>query len=227
MIRGAIFDIDGVLLDSLGIWKELGARYLRGIGIVPEAGLNDILFSMSMEKGAEYLKTRYHLTQSRAELLKGIEDMLAAYYRYEVAAKSGAKELLSFLRERNVRMAAATSSPRAHVERALERNGLLAYLEKIVTTGEVGVSKHAPNIYHLAAVFLDTAPGETLVFEDSLYALQTAKAAGYLCVGVYDAKGEPDQEGLRNTGDCYLKDLSAFPDEYARLIKRAEERALR
>ena len=52
MIRGAIFDLDGVLLDSMGIWNDLGARYLRSLLVEPEPELNQILFSMSMEQGA-------------------------------------------------------------------------------------------------------------------------------------------------------------------------------
>ena len=59
MIKAAVFDLDGVLLDSMGIWNDLGARYLRSLGVTPEEGLNEILFSMSMEQGAEYLHTHY------------------------------------------------------------------------------------------------------------------------------------------------------------------------
>ena len=58
-MRAVIFDLDGVLLDSMGIWNDLGARYLRSLGVTPEEGLNEILFSMSMEQGAEYLHTHY------------------------------------------------------------------------------------------------------------------------------------------------------------------------
>lgn len=61
MTKAAVFDLDGVLLDSMGIWNDLGARYLRSLGVTPEEGLNEILFSMSMEQGAEYLHTHYAL----------------------------------------------------------------------------------------------------------------------------------------------------------------------
>ena len=53
MTKAAVFDLDGVLLDSMGIWNDLGARYLRSLGVTPEEGLNEILFSMSMEQGAD------------------------------------------------------------------------------------------------------------------------------------------------------------------------------
>ena len=211
MIRGAIFDLDGVLLDSMGIWRDLGARYLRARGISPAPGLGEVLFAMSMEQGAAYLKTHYSLPEGEVEIWDGIAALLADYYGYEVPAKPGAEELLQFFSRRGIPMAAATSSPRNHVERALTRLGLRPYLKTILTTTEIGESKHAPTIYHRAAVALGTVPAETLVFEDSLYAMQTAKAAGYRTVGVYDGQGEPNQAGLRQAAEVYLTELAAFP----------------
>ena len=184
MCNGAIFDLDGVVLDSMSIWNDLGARYLRRLGVAPEPGLNEILFSMSMEQGAAYLQTRYALPMTAQEVGAGIEEMLQDYYYNEVPAKDGAPELLAFLAERGIGMAAATSSPRGHVTRALARLGLLEYFTEIFTT---------------------------VVFEDSLYALQTAKAAGFITVGVYDANGEADQPGLKKAADLYVKCLGEVP----------------
>ena len=211
MIKAVIFDIDGVLLDSLGIWDDLGARYLLSIGVKPEEGLNEILFSMSMEQGSTYLNEHYHLQKTDAEVSSGISKMLEDFYFDEVLPKPGAKELLEFFKAKGIKMTAATSSPRIHVEKALERNGMLGFIEKLFTNTEVGASKHEPKIYNQAAAYMGTKPEETIVFEDSLYALKTAKDAGFVTVGVYDAKGETDQEGVRNTGDFYIKELSGFP----------------
>ena len=207
-IKGVIFDVDGVLLDSLEIWTDLGARYLISIGKVPEEGLADILFSMSMEQGAEYLKEHYSVQKTAAEVLAGLQNMLQDFYFYEVQSKPGAEQLLREICKAGMRITAATSSPREHIEKALERNGLLSYIERIFTNTEVGKSKHFPDIYDAAAAQMNTAPEETLVFEDSLYALRTAAAAGYLTAGVADCKGEPDQQGLRETADIYITELS-------------------
>lgn len=220
MIKGAIFDIDGVLLDSMGIWDDLGARYLQSIGKIPEEGLNKILFSMSMEQGADYLNEHYSLNKQTDEIVKGLGRMLETFYFDEVPGKPGSKELLEYLKEQNIKMVAATSSPRDHVEKALSRNGLIGFIDRIFTTGEVGVSKHSSDIYNLAADFLGTKPEETLVFEDSLYALKTAKNAGYVSIGVYDSKGESDQTGLKNTADIYLKDLKDFANLYKQVLNK-------
>ena len=211
MIKGIIFDIDGVLLDSLGIWDDLGARYLMSIGVKPEEGLNQILFSMSMEQGAAYLNEHYSLQKTDDEVHAGLSQMLEDFYFDEVLPKSGAKELLEFVEAKGIKLTAATSSPRIHVEKALERNGMLKFFEKIFTNSEVGASKHSPEIYNMAAAFMGTKPSETLVFEDSLYALKTAKNAGFNTVGVCDLKGETDQEGVKNTGDHYVLELNECP----------------
>ena len=83
-MMGVIFDIDGVLLDSMGIWKDLGARYLIRMGKNPEKGLSDILFSMSLEQGADYLNRNYALNKTQNDIIAEIEEMLRDYYFYEV-----------------------------------------------------------------------------------------------------------------------------------------------
>ena len=206
-IRGVIFDVDGVLLDSLEIWTDLGARYLISIGKSPEEGLADILFSMSMEQGAEYLKENYDIDRSAEDIVTGLRNLLRDFYYYEVQAKPGADQLLRAISDAGISITAATSSPREHIERALERNGLLGYISRMFTNSEVGKSKHFPDIYNAAAADMHTAPEETMVFEDSLYALKTAAAAGYHTIGVADCKGEPDQDGLRETADIYISEL--------------------
>lgn len=206
-IKGVIFDVDGVLLDSMGIWTDLGARYLVSIGKTPEEGLAEILFSMSMEQGAEYLREHYSIDLTAEEIGGGLQDMLRDFYYYEVQARPGAQQLLQAVSDAGIKITAATSSPREHIEKALERNGLLSYVDRMFTNAEIGKSKHSPDIYDAAADHMGTAPGETCVFEDSLYALRTAAAAGYHTVGVFDSKGESDQEGLRGSAEIYIHEL--------------------
>ena len=210
MIRSAIFDMDGVVLDSMAIWHDLGVRYLQALQLQPEQGLCETLFSMSMEQGAAYLKEHYPVPYSEDEIVSQLSDMVEKFYREEVQAKDGIRELLETLSNREITMAAATSSPRGHIEAALRRLGLLDYFRRIYTTSEVGASKHSPDIYRLCAAFLGTEKSETLVFEDSLYALKTAAEDGFATVGVCDLQGESNQQGLRESADYYLKNISDY-----------------
>ncbi len=217
-IGGVIFDIDGVLLDSMGIWKDLGAKYVRENGKTPEEGLSETLFSMSMEQGAEWIRSHYLPEQTDEEILKGLEIMLRDYYYYEVKEKPGVKALLQALKEESVRITAATSSPRMHVEKALKRNGLIEYVERIFTSSEVGSSKHSPDIYDAAAAYMGLKRREVCVFEDSLYALRTAAKVGYHTAGVYDEHGEVDQKGLRESSELYIKSYSNLPQLMEKII---------
>ena len=192
MCNGAIFDLDGVVLDSMSIWNDLGARYLRRLGVAPEPGLNEILFSMSMEQGAAYLQTRYALPMTAQEVGAGIEEMLQDYYYDEVPAKDGAPELLAFLAERGIGMAAATSSPRGHVTRALARLGLLEYFTEIFTTGRsASASISRTSTGWLPSVWAPPRARQ--------WCLRTAlrpanrQSRRFITVGVYDANGEADQ----------------------------------
>ena len=97
MIKGAIFDVDGTLLDSMPTWHDLGSRYLRRLGLDAEPGLNEKLFTLSFEEGAAYMRERYHLPQDPAEIIQEILHMIADFYAEEVDFKPGMQSLLDFL----------------------------------------------------------------------------------------------------------------------------------
>ena len=121
-IKGVIFDIDGVLLDSMRIWKDLGERYLKSRGKEPKEGLSDILFSMSMEEGAAYLRDHYLSDETSETIGEGLQGMLRDFYYYEVRTKEGAEELLETFEGKGIRMMAATSTPNVKPELKRERN---------------------------------------------------------------------------------------------------------
>ena len=104
MICGAIFDIDGVLLDTLKVWKNLGSRYLKARGITPHENTDNILFSMSMEEGAEYLKNTYALSDGTDKILADINKMLKEFYECEALKKDGADSLLDFIGKKIFRL---------------------------------------------------------------------------------------------------------------------------
>ena len=192
MIKGAIFDVDGTLLDSMEIWEDAGIRYLRRIGVMPEEGLSGVLYSMTMSEGAEYVKEHYHLPFSIDEIIQGVLDTVRDFYFYEVLPKSGAKELLSWIKDKNITIA--------------------GYFGQIFTCREGGSGKRHPLIYEKAAAYLGWKPEEILVFEDAFYALMTAKKAGFRTVGIYDRFSEGEQEEIKKQADVYLADLIKGPE---------------
>lgn len=80
-MKGAIFDIDGTLLDSMSMWNHAGEWYLARLGIKAEPGLGRRLLPMSMEQAAGYMREQYCLTQTEAEIVSGVEETVSRYYR--------------------------------------------------------------------------------------------------------------------------------------------------
>ena len=206
-IRGAIFDVDGTLLDSMFIWDTIGETYLRSIGYQPKENLNETFKNMSLHQAARYYQTEYGVTLSIDEIMDGVNAMLERYYRFEVPLKPGVAELLERLRQDGVRRCIATATDRHLVEAALDRCGILSCFGEIFTCNEVGHGKDEPDIFEEALRFLGTRREETLVFDDALYAVRTAKEAGFPVAAVYDSH-ERSQAEVRARSDLYLEDLT-------------------
>ncbi|MDO4987422.1 MAG: HAD family phosphatase [Synergistes sp.] len=207
MIRGAIFDIDGVILDSMSIWNELGGRYLNSLGIEPEYNLSRILFPMTMHESASYLKCKYGIPKSEDEIKREIGALLKDFYFYEARAKEGAAKLLSRLGDMKIPAAAATSSPRTLVTAALERLDLLKYFRLLLTTDELNTTKHSPDIYLAAAKEIDREPHETAVFEDAYFAVVSAKSAGFVTVWICEESRAAEETAICDKADCHIMSL--------------------
>ena len=206
-ISGAIFDVDGTLLDSMSIWDTIGADYLRSIGYIPRENLNEIFKNMSLLQAAEYYRNEYGVTLRVEEIMSGVNAMLEQFYQYEAPLKPGAAELLARLRQNRVKLCIATATDRYLVEAALARCGVLSYFGEIFTCNGVGHGKDEPHIFEAALRFLGTERAETVVFDDALYAIRTAKEAGFPIAAVYDTH-EKSQTEVRALSDFYLENLS-------------------
>ena len=210
MIKGAIFDVDGTLLDTMHIWTTAGVKYLKSLGVEAEPGLADELFKMTVDMAAEYMKEKYALAQSEEEIVRGVLDVVEDYYFHHAEFKPGARELLEELKAAGVPMSIATSTNKYCIMAAFDRLGYTDYFDAILTCPEMGTHKSEPYIFYEAARLMETDPIDTWVFEDGLYAVKTAKSAGFKTVGIYDEVSRADQEELRELVDRYVIDLGEF-----------------
>ncbi|MCM1114877.1 MAG: HAD family phosphatase [Clostridium sp.] len=208
MIEGAIFDVDGTLLDSMYIWDTIGEIYLRSIGYTPKENLNETFKNMSLYQAACYYQKEYGVKLSTAEIMQGVNQMIAYYYQDEVLPKPDVDTFLESLKAHNVKMCIATATDREYVEAALERCKIRNYFSEIFTCTSVGHGKDEPIIYRSALDFLQTDRRSTVVFEDALYAIKTAKADGFVTVAVQD-KYEKNQDEIKRLSDYYLRDYGS------------------
>ena len=205
-LQSAIFDMDGTLLDSMAIWDNASSRARRALGVEPRPDLRDRVHSLTLREGAQYCKDAYGLPQTVEELVALTKEQVREFYRTEVQAKPGVPEFLSLLKLEGVWMYVTTNTDRDLVEIALEHTGLRDYFRGILTCAEVGAGKKdSPEIFERAMRRLRSTKRDTVVFEDALHAIRTAKAAGFRICAVYDPSAEDEQEEIRALADTYIR----------------------
>ncbi len=204
MKRYAIFDLDGTILDSMIIWKHLAADYLRLKGISAPTHLAETVKTMSLQQSASYFVEQFRLSNSVEEVKWEMNQLLEEFYYDHVQLKPFVMEYLQALKDQCVRMCIATASPLNHTVGALRRLQVFSYFDFILTCDEVGVGKEQPAIFLQAANRWGVAPSEIMVYEDTLYAIRTAKAAGFYTIGVYDAAAVEDTEAIKQICNGYI-----------------------
>lgn len=208
MIKGAIFDADGTLLNSMHIWSELGERYLKSLSIEPEKGLSDRLYPLSINQGCKYLKDNYGLNFSLKEIEQGLLSIIEGFYRNEVKLKPGVKNFLESMKQKNIPMVIATSGDRDLLNSALIRNGISGYFDAVFTCSELETSKHEAKIFMACSEALGLNPENIAVFDDALYAIETAKNAGFITFGVEDPSAKLNKNEIKRISDYYITDFT-------------------
>ncbi|MDP4118131.1 MAG: HAD family phosphatase [Bacillota bacterium] len=202
-IEGAIFDLDGTLLDSMFMWNNIGEEYLRKREIEPKTNLNEKLKAMSLYQAACYYIKEYNLKDTAEDIIKDITHMIEHFYVDVVQPKPGVKNFLMCLADKGVKMCIATATDRHLAEVALARCNLLGYFGEIFTCACVGKGKDEPDIFLKCLDFLTTEKEFTFVFEDSLHAIETAKNVGFPLVGIYDSFSY-DHAKIKAVADYYI-----------------------
>lgn len=194
MIKGLIFDMDGLLIDTERLSYEALVRDCkeRGFELTLEQFLS--IRSLSIPKCEEkfkgYFGEDFDFEDSfRKHFLYMNEHM----DKYGVPMKKGADNLLKYAKEKGLRIALATSTPLPIAEGYLRSLGLWDYFHKVQSAADIKNGKPAPDVYLAAAKLLELAPSECMAFEDSPNGVRSASSAGCVTVMVPDLSG-PDEE---------------------------------
>lgn len=203
-ISAAIFDMDGTLIDSMWVWDTIDIKYLKKRGFSVPDKLRDDIIHLSFEETALYFKNRFNLSDSIEEIVNEWNDLAYIEYASNVNLKPYAKEYLSKLKAKGIKLAIATSNCTMLLETVLKRHGIYDLFDVITTTDEVDRGKDFPDVYLLSAKKLSVSPSECVVFEDILPAVMGAKAAGMKVVGVHDSYSEYQKNDIMNNADIYI-----------------------
>ena len=209
-ITGAIFDLDGTLIDSMPMWHNFPDFYLNKYGCVPDEYLRTNARDMSFAQAAVYVNAHFLPHKTTDEIEKDMSDAAAEAYANTIPIKHSVKPFLFALRTRGVRMCIATASPREWAEAVLKRLNIYHYFSVVLSCYDLKTDKSQSLIYDRAFDILGTDKETTYIFEDSVNCIRTAKAAGYRVVGVADEMSAGDSEEIKRLSDVYIRDFDDF-----------------
>lgn len=205
--KGAIFDLDGTILDSMWVWEQVDVNFLGNRGIpVPKDYAKEIS-AMNIKTAAEYTIARFGLPETVEQVAAEWYDMAMKEYAEDVQLKAGAREYMAYLKAKDVKLAVATSSPRELFLPCLENNEIFEFFDTIVTTMEVERGKDFPDVYEEAARRISLKPSECMVFEDILKGIKAAKRGGFYVVALEEDHAIEDREEIRQVSHKYIRDF--------------------
>ena len=210
--EGAVFDIDGTLLDSMFVWEDALHEYLIQNGVALDTEAHEAMYIMSVNEGVAYLHERYGLGKSPMDVKQGFVSIGAEYYKHEVVEKPGVPEFLEGMKQRGIRMVLATSGDRALFPATLQRCGLWDYFENSFTCDELHTSKREGLIYKVGADSMGLPYDRVAVFEDVLHGIKVAKEDGFIAVAAEDPANSEQKEEIRRAADWYISDYTDLTD---------------
>ena len=214
-IKYAIFDMDGTLVNSLGyfdyLWAELGKKYLSDPTFKVAGEVDKMIRTKTLKDACVCLRDVYFPGEDANEVFALASRVLEEHYKKRVDTKEGVLDFLKHLKARGVKMCVASATEPRLINYALLRCGLSDFFEFIISCTEVGAGKEKPDVFLEAMKRLGGNLAESCVFEDSFIALETAKRAGFMTVGIYD-KGNYNHDRLRAASDIYVKDGALLSD---------------
>ena len=204
--KAAIFDLDGTLVDSMWMWKDIDIEFLGRFGYGLPEDLQREIEGMSFSETASYFKERFSLPMTVEEIKDCWIAMSIEKYRTEVGLKPGALEFLKYCRERGIRTGVATSNGRDMVDAVIESLKIGDYLGEVATACEVAAGKPEPDIYLEVARRLSVEPEECLVFEDIPAGIVAGKRAGMTVLAVQDEFSKDLETEKRELADGFIRD---------------------
>ncbi len=209
MIKGIIFDLDGTLIDSMKIWYSVDRNFLRENGVTdPPADISEKVKKMTVDQSSQYFIDRFHLNVTKEYVIKRIEDMVREEYEHNIQLKPYVCETLDMLDSKGIPYGVATATYKVLAEAVMKRCGIRDRVRFLLTDAEYPRGKKFPDIFIGGTELLGCGADETLVIEDSLHAIETAKKAGLVTAGIYDESAEPDRQRIIGTADYYLESLA-------------------
>ncbi len=204
-LKCGIFDMDGTLIDSMPMWRNLGRRLLQRRGMEPRPDFAEAMKPLTMREGCAYCKLNYGFTESVGEVVEECFGMVRDFYETKAAPLPGVPEFLAKLKAQGAKLYVATATDRPLAEIALRTAGLAEYFDGMLTCAEAGANKQTPDIYEQTLALAGCEKADAVVFEDALYAIRTAKGAGFRVAAIHDPALTDAHAEIRSLADDYIE----------------------
>ncbi len=201
-----LFDLDGTLIDSNGVWLEVDKIFLARHGYEYSQEYHDGVAHSILQNCAIFTKDFFGMEESCEEIIAEWMELAKDAYDH-VPLKPHVREYLDRCREAGHRMAIFTACVPLHCQTAVKKHGLDAYFEQIIYAQALGEDKRSPAIFRHVAELLGVKPRECVFFDDSLTACKGAKAAGMTVVGIRDDYFHGAEADMRELCDRYIGDF--------------------
>jgi len=201
---GVIFDLDGTIIDSMWMWKQIDIDFLAERNLEFPENLQKEIEGMSFSETAEYFKKTFHLKEDTEELKEIWTGMAYDFYKNKIPLKNGVKEIIENFHMKNIPMGIGTSNTMDLVIEVLKKHDIDKYFKSIRTACDIGKGKPSPDIFLKVAEDLNVPPEKCLVFEDTFAGVQAGKNAGMVVYAIKDEISAPYADEIILLADRYI-----------------------
>ena len=198
-----IFDLDGTLIDSTGVWVDVDKIFLARRGVEYSKEYYEGVAHTILQNCATFTKEFLNLEESCEEIIAEWMELAKDAYDH-VPLKPGVREYLEQCKAEGERMILLTACVPEHCRTALKRHGLEPYFERLILAQELNMDKKSPEVFLQVAEMMGVKPEDCVLYDDSIAACKSAKQAGLKTVGVFDEHCSENKAELRMICDAFI-----------------------
>ena len=209
--EAAVFDFDGTLAETNELWHEVDEIFFAERNLTYTPDVHQTLATLGFSGGALWCIERYGLDETVEGICDEWNRIGAALYAERVSLRPGAGQYLAALRQRGIPVALATTNNR-HVLMSMRPHVCVDDLfDAVVCSDDVANAKDEPDIYLEAVRRIGSRPSATIVFEDHLVGILTARNAGFLTCAVRCEDPSQDMARLRDAANLSIMEWTDIP----------------
>ncbi len=216
--EAVIFDVDGTLIDSMGVWEDVDRIYLAKHDKPMPEDLQRKLAGLSILQAADYFRNVIGIDDPPEKMLADWNELAFEQYRHEIQMKPGAAKWLALIEEKGLPMAVATSNTTKLAMTALHAHDIEHYFKVIMTGEDVIKGKPDPFVYQEAARRLGVDPAKCLVFEDIPEGIQAGLSADMTVCAVQDDFSDYQIEEKKKLAHYYINSFEDIFDNKVEVL---------